>query len=341
MGEIAKRSDDITDAMWQEVNKFNRDMVKEFLEYKVELSEQTKVQYRSNLRIFFWWVKENLGDKDCINIKKKEFIRYLNWLTNRGLSDSAIKIKKSAVSSLCNYIMEYYEEEYPTFRPFVTSSMKVVKTGYVHEKQPLTPDELEDLYKKLEELGKWQILAYVKFSYSSAARRGETRQILKEVAEYEPIEREITYIDEDGTEQKGVSRSYLTHIVRAKGRSVEGKRRKLKFDQDAMDAIKKWLEVRGEDDCPYLFVTKGKDGKYHQIGVATFNEWCSGLITQLVGRRCFSHIWRESRATNLVVYEHKSPKVAQKLLGHESVETTETSYIIRDDSCDESDEAFL
>lgn len=341
MGQVAKHSDEITDEMWQQVNEFNRNMVQEFLEYKIELSDQSKIQYSSALRIFFWWVHETLKDKDCIDIKKKEFVRYLNWLTNRGLSESAIKMKKSIVSSFCNYIVEYYEDEYPTFRSFVTSSMKVVKTGFVHEKHPLTPEEMEDLYKKLEELEKWQILAYVKFSYSSAARRAETRQLLKEIADYEPIVKEIKYIDEDGKEQTGTSRFYTTHILRAKGPSKEGKRRRLKFDQEAMDAIKKWLEVRGNDDCPYLFVTKDKDGNAKQVSETTFNDWCSGLLTKLVGRRVMSHIWRESKATNLVVYEHKSPKVAQKLLGHESVETTESSYIIRSDLTDESDEAFI
>ena len=34
-----------------------------------------------------------------------------------------------------------YEEEYPTFRNF-TVGLKVVQTGYVHEKNPLTPEEI-------------------------------------------------------------------------------------------------------------------------------------------------------------------------------------------------------
>ena len=341
LGSTAKHSDEITDEMWQQINEFNRDLVQEFLDYKVELSHQSKIQYKSNLRIFFWWVHEHLNDKKCVDIKKKEFVRYLNWLTNRGLSENAIKIKKSIVSSFCNYMVEYYEDEYPMFRSFVTSSMKVVKTGLVHEKKPLTPEEIEQLYKKLEELEKWQILAYVKVSYSSAARRAETRQLLKEIANYSPIEKEVKYIDENGVEQIGIARYYLSHTVRGKGASVAGKPKKLKIDQDAMDAVRKWLEVRGDDDCPYLFVTKDKDGNYKQVSESTFNEWCSGILTKLIGRRCFSHIWRESKATNLVLYEHKSSKVAQKLLGHESVETTESAYIIRDIEDDESDEAFI
>ena len=38
----------------------------------------------------------------------------------------------------------------------------------------------------------------------------------------------------------------------------QGKIRKFQFDDEAMESIRKWLEVRGEDDCKYLFVTKNK-----------------------------------------------------------------------------------
>ena len=127
-GKSAKHSDGITDEMWQDVNQFNRDMVEEYLDNQAELSAKSKICYESGLRIFFYWVKEYLNNKCMLDIKKKEFVKYLNWLTNRGLSESAIKFKKSCVSNICNYVMMMYEEEYPTFRSFVTSEMKVVKT---------------------------------------------------------------------------------------------------------------------------------------------------------------------------------------------------------------------
>lgn len=107
-----------------------------------------------------------------------------------------------------------------------------------------------------------------------------------------------------------------------------------------MSWLKKWLEVRGKDDCPYMFVVKTKDGQARQVGEGIFNDWCSGLFTKIVGRRCHPHLFRESRATNLVVYEHKSAEVAQKLLGHNDVSTTKNHYIIKNGEDDESDEAF-
>lgn len=338
-GKNAKRSDDITDEMWSEVLEFNRNMVQEYLDNQTDLSLKTKIAYKSGLRIFFYWVKQNLNNKSFLDIKKKEYVRYLNWITNRGLSDSAIKFKKSSVSSFCNYVMMMYEGEYPTFRNF-TVGLKVVKTGYVYPKEPLTPDEYITLCEELEKREEWQKLAYLVFTYSTGCRRAESRQLLKEVVDYPAKERKIKIVDEDGNEKEAISKSYQTHTIRCKGSSVVGKPRKLKFGEDAMQWMKKWLEVRGEDDCPYMFVVKYKNGKTRQVGEDTFNGWCK-KFEKIIGRRCHPHQFRESRATNIVVYEHKSAEVAQKLLGHNDVSTTKNHYIIRNDEIDESDEAFI
>lgn len=338
--EIAKRSEDITDEIWNQVNEFNREMVQDYLDNQTDLSLKTRPAYRSGLRVFFVYVKDHLNNKDFTQIKKKEFQKYLNWLTNRGLSDSAIRFKKSCVSAFCNYIMLMYEEEYPTFRNF-TVGLKVVQTGYVHEKVPLTPDEYVLLCEELERREEWQKLAYLVFSYSTGCRRAEARQLLKEVVDYPAKETTVKVLDENGNEEEKISKKYLTHTIRCKGASIVGKPRKLKFGEDAMDWMKKWLEARGEDDCPYMFVVKQKNGETRQVGENTFNGWCSGLFTKIVGRRVHPHLFRESRATNIVVYEHKSPEVAQKLLGHNDVTTTKNHYIIKSDDDDESDEAFI
>ena len=98
-GKPANRSEEITDEEWLTVNEFNRDMVEDYLNNQVHLSPKSLIAYRSALRIFFVWVKNNLHDKDCTEIRKKEFLRYLNWLAVRGFSESGIKFKKSSVST--------------------------------------------------------------------------------------------------------------------------------------------------------------------------------------------------------------------------------------------------
>lgn len=337
--KIAERSDEITDEMWEKINPFNREMVEDYLSNQTHLSDKSLRAYKSGLRVFFWWVHENLKDKDCVEIKKKEFLRYMNWLANRGLTDSAIKFKKSSVSAFNKFIESFYEDEYPLFRNYVTSDQKVPITGKLHEKIPLTPEEIKYLCDELEKLGEYQKIAYVLFSYSTGCRRAEARQLLKEVIDYEPTIKTIKILDEDGNEVEAESRSYKTHDIRCKGRSKVGKIRKLMFGEDVMIALKKWLEVRGEDDCPYVFVIKTKDGHATQVGESCFNDWCAGLFTKIMGKRINPHLFRASRATNLVVYDHRNIETAQKLLGHESSETTKI-YVVKSDEND-ADEAFI
>lgn len=337
--EIAKRSDEVTDEMWEQINSFNKDMVDDYLSNQTHLSDKSLKAYRSGLRVFFWWVHTNLKDKNCIEIKKKEFLRYMNWLANRGLSDSAIKFKKSSVSAFNKFIENFYEDEYPLFRNFVTSDMHVPVTGKVHVKIPMSTEEINFLCNELEKRNEWQKIAYVKFTYSTGCRRAEARQLLKEVVNYKPNKKMVTITDEDGAEQTVESVSYKTHDIRCKGRSRAGKIRKLQYGQDVMDALNKWLEVRGDDDCPYMFVVKHKDGTTRQVAEGAFNDWCSGLFSEILGERVNPHRFRMSRATNLLVEQHRPLETAQKLLGHESSETTQI-YVIREDS-EDADDAFI
>lgn len=339
MGKTATHSDAITEDMWNSVNPFNKRLVEEFLDNATHLSVQSRKTYVSALKIYFYWIKENREDKKCTDIKSKDYLFYQNSLVKRGLSESALKIKRSPISIFNQYIMLYYEDEFPTFRNYVTSNIPVPKTGFVHKKEPLNPDEYEKLCIELEKLEEWQKLAYLKFTYSTGCRRAESMQLLKEVINYEPQKKIVKVKDDDGNECEIESVAYRTHDIRCKGRNIVGKVRKLQFGEDVMYYLKKWIEVRGEDDCPYVFVKKLKDGKCSQISETTFNYWCNNLFYEIIGRRVHPHIFRESRATNLVVYEKKDIETARKLLGHESSETTKI-YVISEKESDAFD-AFV
>ena len=336
--KIANKSMVVTEAMWQSCNEFNRNMIDEYLETAAHLSDKSFDQYRSALRIYACWVKKNCQNKPVTEVKSRDYLRYQNWLSGNGLSDSTVKLKRTAVSNLNNYIMVYYEEEFPTFRNFINKQIKIPTTGFVHNKEPLNPDEYLNLCNELEKRKDFLKLSYLKFTYSSACRREESRQLLKEVVNYEPIVKQVKVRDSEGAETMVEITKYKTNEVRCKGESKKGNVRRLEFDEEAMDAIKKWLEVRGEDDCPYVFTTKYR-GKINQACATTFNAWCSGLFTEIVGRRVHPHILRESRATNLVVHSGRSLEAARKLLGHASSDTTKI-YVIREDE-DDADEAFI
>ncbi|MFO1442795.1 site-specific integrase [Bacillus sp. Bva_UNVM-123] len=87
-----------------------------------------------------------------------------------------------------------------------------------------------------------------------------------------------------------------------------------------------------------VFVKKTREGKVTPLTANAFNYWCSEIFTEIVGRRVHPHQLRSTRATHIVALDGKDIKTAQKVLGHQSSETTEI-YVVRDDD-DDIDDAF-
>lgn len=334
-----KKLNQISDEEFNRVNEFNKFILDDFLTNSTELSPKTKTSYESNLRIWFNWVKDNLNNKSQLDIKPLEYKKFQNWLMNRGCGSADINNKRAAISSLNGYIEIYYHDDYPTFRNFINKSIKRPPKTFVHKKEPLTKAEFEYLIKVLTEQEEWQKIAYLQFTLSTGCRRAESRQLLKEIVNYAPIEKTRQCLDDDGNFYDKKVKYYQTHPIRCKGKSDIGKVRKLAFSEEAMDAIKKWIEYRndkwGDDDCPYVFVTR-YNGQVKQIGETTFNSWCSNDFEKIVGRRVHPHIMRESKATQAVVEEGKDIESVKVLLGHESSETTKI-YVIRDEDEDLDD----
>lgn len=323
----------ISEEEYQTFNEFNKTILEDFLDNSTELSSITRKSYRSNLRIWFKWIKDNLNNKSQLEVKPLEYKRFQNWLLNRGCGSADINNKRAAISSLNAYIEIYYHDEYPIFRNFINKSIKRPPSTFVNEKEPLTSAEFEHLIKVLEEKEEWQKIAYLEFTLSTGCRRAESRQLKKEIVNAQPVVKTKTYIDNEGKTCERQVFYYLTHPIRCKGKSDVGKVRKLAFSERAMNAIKRWLDYRkevwGDDDCPYVFVTK-YNGQIKQIGETTFNSWCSNDFKNIVGRRVHPHLWRESAATQLVVEQGKDIEHVKTLLGHESSETTKI-YVIRDE----------
>ena len=150
MAKIADRSEEITDKMWLSCNEFNRNIIDEYLDSAIHLSPKSHKQYRSALRIYANWIRRHCKDKPITEIKSRDYLRYQNWLSNNGLSEAAVRLKRTAVNNVNNFIMIYYEEEFPTFRNYINQQIKIPKTGFVHKKEPLNPDEYLLLCNEIE-----------------------------------------------------------------------------------------------------------------------------------------------------------------------------------------------
>lgn len=328
----------ITEEEWLQCNEYNRNIVDEFLLNSPQLSDQTKKAYRSNLMIWFNWVRQFLNNKAQYEIKSIEYMKYQNWLISMDHSSSDIANKRAAVSTLNNYIMLYYSDDFPTFRNFIVKGMPKPEKSFVNEKNPPTKEEFFHIVDVMKERGDWQKVAYLLYTFDTGCRRAESIQLLKEVVDYPPIIKDKVIHNEDGTSEVKTIKYYYSNPTRCKGRGKTGKVRKLVFSEETLDAIKKWLEIRGDDDCPYVFVSY-KDGNIKQIAETTINKWATNVFSPILGRRFHPHILREAKATISVVEEGKNISAVQRLLGHESSSTTEI-YVIADLD-EELDELFL
>lgn len=332
-----KRFDAITDERWAKVNEFNRNLVDEYIENSTELSPKTKKVYRSNLMIFFVYVCEHLKNKTLLELKPLDYKKFQNYLMNEHRSSADISNKRAAISSICKYVEVFYADTYPTFRNFINSSVKRPPRAFVNEKKPLTKAEFQHLIDVLTEQGEKQKIAYLEFSLASGCRRAEVRQLLKSDVYKDPVVKRKKYVDEKGTECEREIVYYVTSPKRCKGRGEVGKMCTLVYSERAHVALINWLEARGVDDCPYVFVTKDKDGMAGEVNETTFNDWCK-TFEPIVGRRMHPHILRESAATQAVVEDGKDINAVKALLHHSALETTNI-YIVRDES-EDSDDLF-
>lgn len=320
-----------TDEEYRElVHEEDQELVDDFLEQQSHLSDQTLKQYKSSLMIFLKWNHDKNRNKGLTELKPRDGLRFQNYLLNEGLGTSAIKLRRSTVSSFYGYLEVFWSDEYPDVRNIYSKAVPSVGSVKKKEKEPLTINEIAKITEALEEREEWQKLAYFWFSIGSGARREEVRQVLKEVADYDKFIK-------DGEEKN----YYLTNKVRAKGKGREGKVRRHYITEEAMEYIQKWVRFREKnydfDDNKHLFVTVNVSGeKVSQISASTFNVWCNEFSEYIDGKRVHPHLLRTTRAT-LLSDEGIDIRAIQKLLGHEDASTT-SIYIISDN--DEIDDIF-
>ena len=312
------------------VHEDDQELVDDFLEQQSHLSDQTLKQYRSSLMIFLKWNHDKNKNKELTELKPRDGLRFQNYLLNEGLGTSAIKLRRSTVSSFYGYLEVFWSDEYPDVRNIYSKAVPSVGSVKKKEKEPLTLNEIAKITEALEEREEWQKLAYFWFSIGSGARREEVRQVLREVANYDKFVK-------DGDEKN----YYLTNKVRAKGKGREGKVRRHYITEEAMEYIQKWIRFRESnydfDDNEHLFVTVNVSGeKVNQISASTFNVWCNEFSEYIDGKKVYPHLLRTTRAT-LLSDEGIDIRAIQKLLGHEDASTT-SIYIISDN--DEIDDIF-
>jgi integrase len=313
----AEKIPDVTDEMRFQIRREHTVLIDEYMEVsRGSLSPKTLIQYRSALNHFYWWVHEILNDKPIEKISKRDFLRYISFLLNRGLSSSGIALKRAAVSSLNNYIENIVaddDETYKSFRNF-TRGLPTIPKNQVYNKVKITKDDYDLMIETLIEDKNYLGAAWVATAFNVGARRAEIPQFKFEILSY-PLPEGQNHV--------------MSHIVRLKGSSDDGKQEAYMINTDAIEYMKLWCEMRGYDH-EYIFTTK-YGGEINPMSDAWADEFCTNVLTDILGRRINPHLFKASCITYLLEIKKVPIELVSKFVAHhENISTTIKHYDLRD-----------
>lgn len=315
--ERAKPLPAVTEEMINECNIETVELMREYLDTSVNLSPKSRKQYQSGLYQFVYYIHENLNDKPLCSISKRDFRRYMSYLTNRGLSSSSLKFKKSAVSAFCRYIEDVIVEEeadYKTFRNFTTGAAKIAN-NQVYDKVPVTKQEYDLMIETLLDDKNYMGACWVAVAFNSGARRTGILQFKSEIATYK-MNDDLNYVK--------------SHNVREKGEGQDGKVVQYMINKEALKYIRLWLDNRGYEH-EYIFTVKHK-GEIKRIAEGWANHFCEDVLSDIVGRRINPHLFKASCITYLVTEQGVDLKLVSKHVAHHNdVSTTDKYYLIADE----------
>ena len=212
MGRKTFRKVITSDEKWEMVSSKNKNLMDRFLkEKKTRCSSKTVDNYKSDLKIFFTWNMEENDDKFFPNIKKIEFSDFFAFAVEDLKWGSARFARmRSCLSRLSEFVIEVYDEDYPTYRNVILSAIEQMPKEARRKKTILSEEQVDGLLKHLTEIGKEQEACLLALAICSGARKSELLRFDLDI-----IDENNTVFDDVFIETK--------EQIKTKGRGREGK----------------------------------------------------------------------------------------------------------------------
>lgn len=325
--------------LWEQVNPENKEILDDFImEYtQRKKSKSTLRGYYQDLRIILIHILQKFKNRSILDLTKKDFRNISLWLSegmggreedSQGRSNSRVNRMKSALNSMLTFVEEddSYEYEVNLAKKIKGLPKDPVKTD--EDAFFFTFQEFIQVREKLIEMGDLQGACLWSMFYDSGARRSEVFQV----------------------EKAGILTSNKTNIVIGK----RGKKFPLVYLDDTKALIAKYLEERGNDDIPSLWVSKIGNEKRPIEKESLYSRIlkCAKILSEIRGEETniFPHSIRHSRAECLLNGEDDRLKdengnnkkytleEIRVFLHHESADTT--SGYLKDHSEDTIDNMF-
>ena len=313
-----------TPELWEQVNKENKMILDDFMaEYRQRKKSKGTIDgYFQDMRIVFIYILKNLDNRSILELRKKDFRNLSIWLSEDcGMSANRVNRIKSSVNSMLTFVEEDDEYEYDNN---IAKKVRGLPRERVKDDDGdffFTFDEFIKVRDILVERDRIQDAVLLSIGFDSAGRKNELYQI----------------------EKNGLTEGNKTNVVIGK----RGKKFPLVYLDDTKELIKRYLEERGEDDIPSLWVKGSGDNKSPISKDALYDRIVSisKIFSEVRGEECniFPHTMRHSRAECLkqgtdtrLLDEDGKPRVYSLdqimiFMHHSDVSTTQSYLMNHDD----------
>lgn len=316
-GRATKQNKIVTPELLEQVNKKNKELVKDYLLYmrSIDRSETTVEAYRQDLNIVMVFLLQYCDNRFFVDMTKRDIIKFQNWLIeDHGNSPARIRRLKAVVSSLSNYVETICDEDYPNFRSIVRKIESPVNVP-VREKTVMTEEECRMVADTLVERGEIEKACMFSLADNSGRRKSEL------------VRFKTSYFGDAHVLYDSLYRT--PEKVKSKGRGKQGKMLNFYVLKKNFDPyLRLWLEEREKKGITSEWLFPDHNDPTKHVDASLLNSWAK-TFSRILGRPFYWHALRHRFTTKLS--EAGIPKeVIQTIQGWATLEQVST-YVDTDE----------
>jgi len=295
----------------EKINPKNKELIRKYFVFKnMNLSEASKKSYESDFNQWLVYVMENYNNQYLLDMETDDAVDmiedYIAFCTTvLGNNERRIQRRMSSISSFYLYLRKKRKiKENPIDfldRPKVGAGEKLqIKQTY------LTEEQIEEIRKKLKELGDLQLQCWFEVGLSTMAR--------------------VNALSNIKVKQINLEQEIITDVLEKEGYNVT-----LLLSERATKLIKQWLDYREKEgiDNEYLFLVKFC-GEWKRAEKSTMQGSWIKKVGKLIGiPELHMHDLRHS-GSSLLFNKGMPLETVSELLNHRGTDVTLQHYIKKD-----------
>ena len=274
----------------EQINPKNKKLMQMFLRNKnAKCSDDTIINYQSDLNIFFCFNLLYNENKFFIDIKKIELAEFFDYgLLELKWSGNRYSRIRSLMRSFSDFIVNFLDEDYPDFKNLIDKAVPKVPKIPVRKKTILMPEDVYKLRDILIEQNKIGQATYLMLLAASGARISESLRITTDM------------IDEEHT-AFGDLFLETTEEIKTKGQGKNGTMMTRFIIKDVFLPIyQQWLPIREEimkrNNKEHNFILIKNNGD--PAKVSTVNSWIQSWET-ILDMDIYAHAFRHFIVSDL------------------------------------------